>query len=344
MAESSDIYNGQSNLYPDISNLSGPANADYVPAVEAEQANNDKYIPHYSFKSETGGTWNLPSTPFSTPNTLDYTNDTSSSTNSTKDDNKRENNTNQDRRRNIRLQSGAGGDKYHNAHRFPGGHSKANAERPKPQPCDKPCDNINSGSTGNSSSDYKSRDHGAGGQSSEHARQGRDRIQKETENYLFFWRKESPFSQWHPAKFTIDGLTFNCAEQYMMYNKAKFSKNEAKLDKVILSLDDPSDMKSYGRSICDLDYVAWEEKREEIVKKGNMAKFSQNEKLREELVNTYPKLLVEASPHDQVWGIGLAADDPKIFDVNNWRGFNLLGKIITDVRDELLKDFLKPSI
>ncbi|CAG2247034.1 K09935 [Mytilus edulis] len=256
-----------------------------------------------NLESGTGGTWNSQPIPFSTPDTLDYTNDTPSSNNSIKDDNKRENNTNQERRRNIRLQSGAGGDKYHNAHRFPGGHNKANAERPKPQPCDKPCDNINSGSTGNSSSDYKSRDHGAGGQSSEHARQGRDRIQKETENYLFFWRKESPFSQWHPAKFTIDGLTFNCAEQYMMYNKAKFSKNEAKLDK-----------------------------------------FSQNEKLREELVNTYPKLLVEASPHDQVWGIGLAADDPKIFDVNNWRGFNLLGKIITDVRDELLKDFLKPSI
>lgn len=220
MAESSDIYNGRSNLYLDISNLSGPVNADYVPAVEAEQTNNDKYIPPYSFKSETGGTCNLPSTPFSTPDTLDYTNDTSSSTNSTEDDNKRENNTNQDRRRSNRLQSGAGGDKYHNAHRFPGGHSKANAERPKPQPCDKPCDNINSGSTGNSSSDYKSRDHGAGGQSSEHARQGKDRIQKETENFVFFWRKESPFSQWHPAKFTIDGLTFNCAEQYMMYNKA----------------------------------------------------------------------------------------------------------------------------
>ncbi|XP_063414797.1 uncharacterized protein LOC134696776 [Mytilus trossulus] len=337
MAESSDINNGRSNLYPDISDA---LNADYVPAVEAELANNDKYIPSYSFNNETGETWNSQSTPFSIPDTMDYTNDTPSSNNSTKDDNKRENNTNQERRRNIRLQSGAGSDKYQNASRFPGGHSKANAERPKPQPCD----TINIGSTGNCSPDYKSRDHAAGGQSSEHARQGRDRIQKETENYLFFWRKESPFSQWHPAKFTIDGLTFNCAEQYMMYNKAKFSKNEAELDAVILSLDDPGDMKSYGRSICDLDYVAWEEKREEIVKKGNMAKFSQNEKLREELVSTYPKLLVEASPHDQVWGIGLAADDPKIFDVNNWRGSNLLGKIITEVRDELLGDFLKPSV
>lgn len=338
MAESSNITNGRLNLYPDIS---VPKTADYVPPVETEQANDDKYIPSYNLESEaTSGTCHLVSTPCSTQDTLDSTNyskDTSCSNNSTTDENKKENNTNQERRRNNRLQSGAGNDKYNNAFRFPGGHGKANAERPKPQPCDHK-NSTSSGYTGNSSSDHAPRDHGAGGQSNERFRQGKDRIQRETEDYLFFWRKDSPFSQWHPAEFTLDGLTFNCAEQYMMYNKAKFSKNEAKLDEVIMSTKDPGEQKSLGRSIHGLDYEAWEAKREEVVKKGNMAKFSQNEKLKTELLSTYPKLLVEASPTDQVWGIGLAADNPDILKVENWRGLNLLGKIITEVRDELLKE------
>lgn len=120
---------------------------------------------------------------------------------------------NKDRRRMNRVQSGTTGNKYQNAQRFPGGHNKANESRDKPTAVVNPLSDNNGGEkkTVGNSKETK------GGY-----RQYRDNfVHKETDDYVYFWRQDSPFSQWHPSEFTIDGLKFNCAEQYMMYNKAR---------------------------------------------------------------------------------------------------------------------------
>ena len=153
--------------------------------------------------------------------------------------------------------------------------------------------------------------------------------------YTFFFTEASPFSQWYRCSFTADGHTFNCAEQYMMYGKAKLFDDAASAA-AILAAAHPRDHKALGRKVKRFDDTAWKRAREGIVLAGNRAKFTQNAELRELLVATRGTTLVEASPYDKIWGIGLSAEDPRAQDVNQWKGQNLLGKILTALRDELI--------
>ena len=153
--------------------------------------------------------------------------------------------------------------------------------------------------------------------------------------YTFFYTEQSPFSQWHRCTFVVDGNTFNCAEQYMMYEKAKLF-GDAYTAAKILAADHPKEHKALGRKVKNFDDDVWKRERERIVKEGNHAKFTQNEALLKELVKTRGTTLVEASPHDKIWGIGLAASDSRAQDPAKWLGRNLLGKILTELRDELL--------
>nr|XP_022314281.1 riboflavin biosynthesis protein PYRR, chloroplastic-like [Crassostrea virginica] len=162
------------------------------------------------------------------------------------------------------------------------------------------------------------------------------------DKYEYFWKARSPFSQWHPSKFVVDGKTYNCAEQYMMYHKALVMKND-ELAEVIMALDNPQEIKDVGRSIPDIDAELWNHKSFEVVEAGNMAKFSQNEELKQKLFNTYPRTLVEASPHDTIWGIGLGQRDKRAWNKMSWRGENRLGEILTRVRDKLMGSFLEPA-
>lgn len=153
--------------------------------------------------------------------------------------------------------------------------------------------------------------------------------------HVFFWG--GPFSQWIEGDFTIDGKTFNTCEQWMMYNKAKlFNDNETA--EAIMETPFPNEQKALGRKVKNFDDAKWMEVAYDIVVEGNRAKFNQNPDLLKELEATRGKLLVEASPYDKRWGIGMGAGDPGINNPANWKGDNLLGEAITQVRIEMFGD------
>lgn len=155
------------------------------------------------------------------------------------------------------------------------------------------------------------------------------------EKFTFFW--SGIFSQWHPAAFNIDGIFYNCAEQYMMAEKARLFKDDV-MEMRIMKAALPSDQKRLGRQVTGFDLDIWNSKAKDIVYRGNYAKFTQNENLKQELLKTVGTTLVEASPHDTIWGIGLLRSDRKALNRNTWRGTNWLGEILTKVRDDLMKE------
>lgn len=155
------------------------------------------------------------------------------------------------------------------------------------------------------------------------------------EVFTFFWETKSPFSQWHPSDFTADGHDFNCAEQYMMYQKAKLFEDEQIAQQILLTKK-PRDQKALGRKVRNFDPVVWNNHCKKIVYDANYAKFTQNEALRTSLFNTAGTTLVEASPYDKIWGIGLTASEPDAQDRTKWQGTNWLGEVLTQLRDDLL--------
>jgi ribA/ribD-fused uncharacterized protein len=153
------------------------------------------------------------------------------------------------------------------------------------------------------------------------------------EVFTFFWK--SRLSQWQHAPFVIGGFTFTHAEQFMMYAKALLFGDRDAADR-ILKAPTPREQQAIGREVSGFDEAVWVLFREGIVYQANYARFSQNSEQRELLFATSGTTLVEASPHDQVWGIGLAADDPRASDRSQWCGLNLLGQALTRVREALL--------
>ncbi|MBX3154731.1 MAG: NADAR family protein [Deltaproteobacteria bacterium] len=153
--------------------------------------------------------------------------------------------------------------------------------------------------------------------------------------YTFFFTEVSPFSQWYRCTFTDGDHTFLCAEQYMMHGKAVLF-GDAETAAEILAADHPRKHKALGRKVRNFDDARWKAHRTEIVRAGNRAKFTQNPDLLAVLLATRGTTLVEASPYDRIWGIGLAATDARAQDPKQWKGQNLLGKILTELRDELM--------
>ena len=153
--------------------------------------------------------------------------------------------------------------------------------------------------------------------------------------FTFFFTEANPFSQWYPCTFTVGENTFNCAEQYMMHGKALLFKDTETAAK-ILAAAHPRQHKALGRKVTPFDDAVWKREREGIVRAGSRAKFTQNAELLDKLLATAGTTLVEASPYDKIWGIGLAATDARAKDPAQWKGQNLLGKILTELRDELL--------
>lgn len=157
----------------------------------------------------------------------------------------------------------------------------------------------------------------------------------ENDKYVFFW--SGPFSQWHKSHFELHGIKFCCAEQYMMYKKAILFGDEEVSNAIMRSFN-PKEHKELGRKVRNFKQDVWEKHCKKYVYDGNYAKFSQNEDLRKELFKTAGKELVEASPNDIIWGVGLHEDDEKILDKKNWQGKNWLGEILTQVRIDLSKE------
>lgn len=154
--------------------------------------------------------------------------------------------------------------------------------------------------------------------------------------YAFFYG--GCLSQWHPSFYIYKNIQFSCAEQGMMYHKALLF-NDKKCAKMILQSANPKEQKALGRKVKNFDIDIWNENARKIVYRNNLAKFRQNDKLRDVLFSTYPYKLVEASPYDAIWGIRRCIHDANIEDKTTWRGTNWLGKVLTKVRTTLMEEF-----
>lgn len=161
-------------------------------------------------------------------------------------------------------------------------------------------------------------------------------------DFVFFWGHHAKldtitkacFSQWFPAEFEVEGTTYYCAEQYMMAEKARVFGDE-EIRQQILSSSDPKEMKALGRLVKNFDVEKWNDVAGDIVVMGNFHKFKQNPRLLDFLLSTGEKVIVEASPYDTIWGIGMKESDLGITDPSNWKGTNLLGFALMEVRDRI---------
>lgn len=161
--------------------------------------------------------------------------------------------------------------------------------------------------------------------------------------FLFFWGHQpakdgsitaSCFSQWWIAPFEVEGHRYPSAEHWMMVQKALLFGDE-NIAEQIRQAASPAQAKQMGRRVQRFDPALWDQHKYEIVRQGNEHKFMQHDELRRFLLNTGSRILVEASPVDPVWGIGLAADDPRAENPLQWKGDNLLGFALMEVRDQL---------
>ncbi len=163
--------------------------------------------------------------------------------------------------------------------------------------------------------------------------------------YVFFWghtpkvpgqADQSCLSNWFPAAFNVDGVKYATTEHYMMAEKARLFGDSSTLEQILLSKS-PGEVKKLGRQVSGFDDKIWNSHRFRIVVAGNFAKFSQNEEFGGLLVKTGSKVLVEAAPRDRIWGIGMGRNNEQAEDPSQWRGFNLLGFALMDVRQQLSK-------
>lgn len=141
-------------------------------------------------------------------------------------------------------------------------------------------------------------------------------------------------SNWYISKFEVDGRAFSSMEQFMMYRKAICFQDEAVAEQ-ILKTDDVACIKELGRIVSGYNENIWNGMRQLIVYEGLVAKFSQNEALKERLLQTGDELLAECAVYDRIWGIGLSMKDEKRFDISQWRGENLLGYALMMVRNKI---------
>jgi ribA/ribD-fused uncharacterized protein len=155
---------------------------------------------------------------------------------------------------------------------------------------------------------------------------------KITDKYVFFWN--GIYSQWHPSRFEINDIPFTSCEQYMMYEKAMLFGDEEIAQQVLVA-QHPDEQKRLGKLVKGFDRTIWDQNCFSIVYRGNYAKFTQNEDLKEQLLATGDRVLVEASPYDFIWGIKKGEDDDTIHFPSNWSGLNLLGFAIMTVRNQL---------
>ncbi|MEU5169494.1 NADAR family protein [Streptomyces mutomycini] len=165
----------------------------------------------------------------------------------------------------------------------------------------------------------------------------------ESLKYLPFWGHrprvdgrlgESCLSQWWPAPFTVDSVTYASAEHWMMAGKARLF-GDAEAEARAVAAGSPAAAKEVGRLVRGFDDGLWARERFALVVAGSVHKFGQDPALRGYLLGTGERVLVEASPMDRIWGIGLTKDDPRTADPASWRGLNLLGFALMEARARL---------
>lgn len=162
--------------------------------------------------------------------------------------------------------------------------------------------------------------------------------------YLYFWGHtpkttgkidHACLSQWYLAPFVVDNVHYPTAEHYMMAQKALLFDDTEVFNKIIHATQ-PKQAKELGRQVKNFDEKLWNEKRLDIVINGNLGKFNQNPALKAYLLSTDDKILVEASPVDKIWGVGLTKDNNKITNPTTWQGLNLLGFALMTVREHII--------
>ncbi|MFI5657802.1 NADAR family protein [Streptomyces sp. NPDC051684] len=161
--------------------------------------------------------------------------------------------------------------------------------------------------------------------------------------YLLFWGHTphrdgsigaSCLSQWWPSPFTVAGVQYATAEHWMMAAKARLF-GDAEAERRALAAEHPAEAKKAGRLVRGFDGAVWERERFGVVVEGSVHKFAADPRLREFLAGTGDRVLVEASPTDRVWGIGMAAGDAGASDPEAWQGLNLLGFALMAARERL---------
>jgi ribA/ribD-fused uncharacterized protein len=156
-------------------------------------------------------------------------------------------------------------------------------------------------------------------------------IERITDTHVFFWGSE--FSNWHDSGLIYDSLAFCNSEQAFMWKKAVFF-GDHETAKKIAHCESPSIAKKLGRQVKNFDAQKWSEVSYQIMVDVNYAKYQQKPKLKELLLSTGDKIIVEASPYDTIWGIGLHWKDDDCLDETKWKGLNLLGKALMEVRNK----------
>lgn len=160
-------------------------------------------------------------------------------------------------------------------------------------------------------------------------------------HYHFFWGHTPSasgeigkfvLSQWYFSPFTVEGVVYATAEHWMMAQKA-LAFNDAEHYQKILSAEDPMTAKKLGRAVRNFSEERWKELRYGLVYQGNLHKFGQHPQLFDYLLSTGQSIIVEASPRDRIWGIGMGKDNPAAQNPHTWRGLNLLGSALMEVRD-----------
>lgn len=149
--------------------------------------------------------------------------------------------------------------------------------------------------------------------------------------FVLFWG--GIFSQWYAHDMVIDGVIYNCCEQYMMAEKARMF-GDADVLEAIMKAKDPRNQKALGRGIKNFNPHMWNVVCKDIVFRANLSKF-QDPELKKYLFSFGNEEIVEASPYDKIWGIGLAEDNPDALDKTKWQGTNWLGEAIMAVRESL---------
>lgn len=150
--------------------------------------------------------------------------------------------------------------------------------------------------------------------------------------YYFYFRNKSPFSNWYVRNFKVRERIFNCVEQYMMWTKAEFF-GDIETAKLILAAKTPKEQKALGRQVKGFNRIVWESMVEDVLFTATKAKFTQHKDLAELILSINAKEFVEASPYDGIYGVKLAANDPRIHNKKDWLGLNKAGRVVTRVRN-----------
>lgn len=151
--------------------------------------------------------------------------------------------------------------------------------------------------------------------------------------YFPFYGRTSPLSNFFASPFHCKLTSYTCAEQWLMAEKARLF-GDTKALQHILELTDPLQMKRAGRGVREFDQALWDANKRDIMTAGLLHKFRQNDHCKQYLAQTGDSIIVEAS-YDRVWGAGLTLNDQRIYNQSLWRGENLLGFALMEVRDRL---------